>query len=74
MEKTIYFSECEHEGDMRNYTDDLYDCGAVIVSSELNSDAETCKITIDFSSEEKMDNFYSKFKETDSYGFSSLNY
>lgn len=73
MKKTIWFTECEHEGDMRNYIDDLYECGAVVVSSKLNSDAETCEIVVDFASEEKKDKFLETFKETDSYGFSSLN-
>ena len=73
MKTIIDFYECEHGGDMDNYIDDLYESGAVIVSSQLNFDEETYKIVVDFEKEEKKEKFLIKFKETDSFSFSSLN-
>lgn len=68
-EMTVYFHECEHEGDLDNYITDLQNSGASVLSSSCDSDEETGVVKIrvkDFNS------FLTKFKETDSYGFSSL--
>lgn len=68
-EMTVYFHECEHEGDLNNYITDLREAGASILSSSCNSDAESGVVRIGV---KDLASFLSKFKETDSYEFSSL--
>lgn len=71
ISRTIYFHECEHEGDLRNYQGDLRASGASILSSHCDSEQETGQIRIQVE-DEKYAAFLEKFKQTDSYGFSSL--
>lgn len=68
-EMTVHFYECEHDGDLDNYASDLRDSGAEILSTSCNSEAETGAIKIRV---KDFDSFLTKFKETDSIGFSSL--
>lgn len=67
----ITFNECEHDGDMNAYIDDLVKSGAKVFDKNINEDDETCRIYIEVSD---FDDFVSKFSKTDSYGFSSLAY
>jgi len=62
----VTFSECEHDGDMDNYTSDIVKCGGKIISTHVDSDAE--EGTAVFEVEDKA-TFVEKFKQTDSYGF-----
>lgn len=71
MKKTLIFSECEHEGDLRNYEDDLRDSGATIISSECNYEAETGTIEIEIDDKDYK-SFVEKFNETDSNGYCHL--
>ena len=71
MTKTISFSECEHDGDLGNYEDDLQNSGAKIISSTCDSESETGEVTIEVADYE---DFKKKFKETDSAGFSSIRF
>jgi len=66
---TILFSECEHNGDLDTYIEDLGNSGATILSSEVNGDSEEGRVEIQV---EDTKEFLKKFKETDSYGFSHL--
>ena len=36
----IPFTECEHSGDMENYTSDIVASGGKVVSTNVDSDAE----------------------------------
>ena len=71
MEKSIYFTECEHAGDLSNYTDDLFNSGAKIISEKLNDEEETARVVIEVE-EDEYNAFFKKFKKTDAYLFSSF--
>jgi len=71
MTHTISFHECEHNGDMQNYINDLIEAGAQIENSKINLDAEVCYITVLI---DDLIIFLAKSKETDAYEFSSLQY
>lgn len=71
MKKTISFYECEHYGDLDNYVNDLQQSGAEIISYAL-SDEESGNVLISVP-DNQFDAFLEKFKQTDSFGFSSLN-
>lgn len=65
---TIVFYECEHQGDLDNYLDDLVDCGAEDISTTLDTDSETAIVE---TSAKDLKEFEAKFKKTDAYQFSS---
>ena len=44
MSHTAYFHECEHEGDLDNYIEDLHNSGATILNSDLNYEEETAEV------------------------------
>lgn len=67
--REVHFYECEHDGDLDNYANDLMESGATVVSSSCNHEAETGIIVIEVSD---FASFINKFKETDSFGFSSI--
>lgn len=67
MKTTIYFSECEHDGDLDNYKTDIVNSGGIVISSKINSEAETAAVEVEFQS-----GFSDKFRETDSFQFSNL--
>jgi len=69
MKKTITFYECEHDGDLNNYTNEIIECGAKIVSTDPDFDEETCEVEISVTDYEK---FYSLFKKTDSFGLAEM--
>jgi len=69
MKIKIVFTECEHAGDLRNYEDELYDCGAKILDSQCNlsgEDDETGYVVIQV---DDVNDFNAKWKESDSFGF-----
>ena len=66
MKTTLYFSECEHDGDLDNYVSDVINSGATIISSQINHDEETARVEIEYQPE-----FVEKFKKTDSFDFSN---
>ena len=63
---TLYFSECEHNGDLQNYVTDVRNSGATIVESRCDTDQETGIVKIEVPD---VEDFKTKFKETDSHGF-----
>ena len=60
----LTFYECEHNGDLDNYADDITACGGVIESQRVYPDEEVgvieCKVPHDF---------WRKFRTTDAYEF-----
>ena len=68
---TISFNECEHEGDLSNYLDDVVGSGGTVCSSEINADAETGEVFVEFDNKE---DFIKRFCATESSWFSSLSY
>lgn len=63
----INFHECEHDGDLDTYKNDIRNAGGKILSSEINYDEESAVVHIEID-----DSFMHKFKGTDSFGFSNL--
>lgn len=70
MRARITFSECEHDDDLSNYTDDVRKSGGVIVAADLDFDTEEGFVTLDFPDKVK---FLDAFRLTDSFQFSNLN-
>ncbi|HUX17096.1 MAG TPA: hypothetical protein VMW52_11530 [Phycisphaerae bacterium] len=66
---TLTFGECEHRGDLGTYEDDLRACGAEVVDSRVDHDAEEGTVTVAFADRDAYRAFLAKFKETDSYEF-----
>lgn len=64
---TLNFHECEHEGDLDYYLDDIREAGGNAVSWELNYEAETAEVKVEV---EDVKEFLIKFKETDGCDFS----
>jgi len=62
----VTFSECEHDGDMDNYADDIRACGGRIISTSVDSDAE--EGTAIFEVDDKPA-FVEKFKKTNAWEF-----
>jgi hypothetical protein len=62
----LTFSECEHDGDLDNYKDDIISSGGKIVDSGVNHDEESGWVKVEI---EDKDAFLAKFRETDAYGF-----
>jgi len=60
----LYFYECEHEGDLGNYKEDVRDSGGKILNSGLNYEAETGWLEVEID-----DKFWERFKQTNSYGY-----
>ena len=69
MKMILSFYECEHQGDLDNYIDDLEESGAEILSDSIDYDDETGIVKIYVADK---DNFLQKFRQTDSFNFSSL--
>ena len=67
MTFNIYFSECEHDGDLDNYADDIRKADGIVVSTLLDYDGEEGKITVETSD---FKSFMEKFKQTKSYDYS----
>ena len=64
---TVEFYECEHNGDLNMYCDDLRKCGANIERTEINEYAEVGQVT--FTVEGDWSAFVTAFKETEAYDF-----
>jgi hypothetical protein len=43
---TMRFFEAEHSGDLSRYTEDLFRCGATVLDSKLDQDAEEAEVHI----------------------------
>lgn len=67
MKVEIEFTECEHDGDLDNYIQDIESSGGCVINSTVNYLAEIGIVSVECESD-----FFDKFKETDSYEFSSL--
>lgn len=66
---TITFSECEHDGDLDRYKDDLRESGATILGSTINHDAEEGSVQVEIADKKA---FLLHFQMTDSYEMSNL--
>ncbi len=62
----IEFYECEHQGDLDNYIEDILESGGEVITSEVNYDSEIGFVRIEVSNKQC---FMEKFYETDSYDF-----
>jgi len=69
MTTTISFTECEHNGDLDNYVQDLISSGAKVISSEVNPSEEMGYVRVSIGDKTQ---FMKQFMETDSYDFSTL--
>ena len=69
----VHFTECEHAGDLDNYRSDLLASGAEVVRASL-ADCEDCEEGVIFIKvlKTEWDAFMAKFRQTDSFAFSSL--
>lgn len=67
MKTTIYFSECEQNDDLDNYKTDIVNSGGIVISSKINSEAETARIEVEIDAD-----FADKFRKTGSFRFSNL--
>ena len=65
----VQFDECEHEGDLEEYVNDLQESGAEIIDHNINYDAECGYVTIEVSDTK---DFISKFKQTNSFDFAGF--
>ena len=59
MKGVLYFSECEHNGDLDEYISDIVNCGGKILSKEINYEAERGKVEVEFD-----ETFADKFRKT----------
>ena len=50
----VTFGECEHEGDMEHYVEELSRAGASILNASLDGDNENCSIEMRIPSAEVM--------------------
>lgn len=62
----IEFYECEHQGDLDNYIEDILESGGEVITSEVNYDSEIGFVRIEVSNKQ---DFMEKFYQTDSYDF-----
>ena len=65
---TLEFYECEHEGDMEMYTNDLEASGFSTGRIEINHEAETGSVEIS-APKDQWKECLEKFKLTDAYGY-----
>jgi len=66
IDLNIYFYECEHNGDLDNYKEDVRASGGDILNSGLDYEAETGWLKVRVEDKEA---FMKKFAETDAYDF-----
>ena len=62
--KTIQFYECEHQGDLDSYTEDLIACGIKVISESVNHEAELGTVQIEYTDEQ-----WQKFINTNAYEY-----
>jgi hypothetical protein len=60
------FTECEHNGDLENYSDDVRKAGGTIISSRVDPEAEEGYMTLEVDDEAE---FWDKFNKTDASDF-----
>jgi predicted enzyme related to lactoylglutathione lyase len=65
---TIYFSECEHNGDLDEYIEDIEKSGGKVIHAAINTEEETAMCQVDIID----DDFAERFKKTNAYDFSNL--
>ena len=63
---TLEFYECEHNGDLDNYTSDIRSCGGRIIQSRVDTDDEVGVVRFEVDDYPK---FMEAFKETDAFQF-----
>ena len=75
MSRTIqlHFHECEHDGDLNTYLEDVQECKTVlnIVSTEINHEAETGDVYVEITN---IDDFIEEFKGTYACDFSNYSH
>ena len=62
----LEFYECEHNGDLDYYLDDIIECGGKIVSSSVDHDSEIGHVVVAVKNRKE---FITKFQETDASQF-----
>ena len=68
-QETLIFSECEHEGDLDHYIDDITKSGGKVLMSKINYDTESAEVVVEYEEDE----FLEKFINTNAFQFSNLN-
>jgi len=69
---TLVFSECEHEGDIHNYAQDVRSAGGKVVGSKMcQYSYEQCEIRVEVVDKAK---FFEKFKKTNAFEMSQYGY
>jgi len=68
-QETLIFSECEHEGDLDNYLDDIKKSGGKVLFSKINYQDESAEVVVEYEEDE----FMEKFINTSAFQFSNLN-
>lgn len=64
---TLTFGECEHEGDLDNYAEDIKNSGGFnIENGKVDTSEEEGSISFEV---ENQKDFLTKFRETDSFDF-----
>ena len=66
---TIRFCECEHDGDLDNYLDDLRSAGAKVIGSSVDPEEEMGTVSVEFEDEQT---FMKAWHKTESCGFSTF--
>jgi hypothetical protein len=64
MRSSFELYECEHDGDFRNYEEDIEKSGGVVINHVINDDAEIVYVMVEHGPD-----FWDRFKETETYGF-----
>lgn len=67
--RTVTFAECEHSEDLSYYIEDLRRSGARVLDARVDQSAETACVRIEVAD---WDGFMNRFRETESWEFSSL--
>lgn len=65
---TIYFTECEHNGDLDEYIDDITRSGGKVTDAKINIEEETAMVHVDIFD----DDFAERFRKTNAFDFSNL--
>jgi hypothetical protein len=68
-QKTLIFLECEHEGDLDNYLDDIKKSGGKVLLSRIDNDEVIAEVVVEYEEDE----FMEKFINTNAFQFSNLN-
>ena len=66
MKINMHFSECEHQGDLDWYIEDINNSGGEVASSEINHEAETAEVVVCV---DDMEDFTFRYRQTNSAGF-----